>query len=390
MKIVHLINYFQPKLGYQETFLAKEQIRLGHDVSVITSDKYRPFPDFKKTHSVLLGKRYVGCGFRIEDGIPVYRLKSILELKFRIWVLGLERIITRLQPDLIIAHGLLSYSFQLAKLRSKGAKFKLIIDEHIIAQKIRADFLGRIFYTLRKENIKTRLLPWVDKFVGVTEESCMFLTGLQGIPNESVVHIPLGSDGILFRFDGVTRESVRRKLGIAPDQILLLYTGKISEDKGLKVLFRAFNSLNTRQKVFLAVVGGGTDEFKKELTGLLCAEKRKDVIFQDMVSNLELPGFYSASDICIWPETVSISILDAFACSRAVIASDIAPVKERFTNENGLLYRAGDHNDLAEKIVYLAENDFFRSVLGSNARDLVDKQFSWEIINERFMKSAGF
>ena len=45
MKIVILIDYFQPKLGYQEFFLAKEMQKLGHQVYVATSNYYFPFPD---------------------------------------------------------------------------------------------------------------------------------------------------------------------------------------------------------------------------------------------------------------------------------------------------------------------------------------------------------
>jgi hypothetical protein len=42
MKIVHIVDYFQPVLGYQEAFLAKEHAKLGHEVFVITSDRYAP------------------------------------------------------------------------------------------------------------------------------------------------------------------------------------------------------------------------------------------------------------------------------------------------------------------------------------------------------------
>jgi hypothetical protein len=42
MKIIHVIDYFQPQLGYQETFLAKEQAKQGHEVYVLTSDRYNP------------------------------------------------------------------------------------------------------------------------------------------------------------------------------------------------------------------------------------------------------------------------------------------------------------------------------------------------------------
>ena len=42
MKIVHVIDYFQPMVGYHETFLDKEHARMGHDVYIIRSDRYNP------------------------------------------------------------------------------------------------------------------------------------------------------------------------------------------------------------------------------------------------------------------------------------------------------------------------------------------------------------
>ena len=40
MRIVHVIDYYQPKLGYQETFLAREQCKLGHEVRVVTMEGF--------------------------------------------------------------------------------------------------------------------------------------------------------------------------------------------------------------------------------------------------------------------------------------------------------------------------------------------------------------
>ena len=60
MKIVHLCSYIQPKLGYQEYYLAKEHAKMGHEVIVISSDRYYPFPDYNNTIKKILGNRFVG------------------------------------------------------------------------------------------------------------------------------------------------------------------------------------------------------------------------------------------------------------------------------------------------------------------------------------------
>ena len=60
MKIIQIINYFQHQIGYQEYFLAKEQAEAGHNVTIISSDRYFPFPDYESTVKSILGNRYIG------------------------------------------------------------------------------------------------------------------------------------------------------------------------------------------------------------------------------------------------------------------------------------------------------------------------------------------
>ncbi len=106
MKIVHVIDYFQPKLGYQETFLAREHAALGHDVCVVTSDRYNRGLYIGDTATSVLGQRIQKAGFFTEEGMKVWRLKTVFELPNIIWVSGLEKKIRELKPDLVIMHGI--------------------------------------------------------------------------------------------------------------------------------------------------------------------------------------------------------------------------------------------------------------------------------------------
>jgi len=164
MKILHIINYFQPQIGYQEVFLAKEQIKQGHDVSVITSDRYYPFVDFDKTYKNLLGDRICGSGFSKMDGIPIYRLKTLGEIKFRVWLLGLEQKVEELNPDYVHVHAVLANAFRMMKLKKKGMKFKLVADEHII-ELDRAKNPAAEFYNFFKKRKIRNYMQYVAKQV---------------------------------------------------------------------------------------------------------------------------------------------------------------------------------------------------------------------------------
>ena len=47
MKIVHVMNWYIPNMGYQENFLPSEQKKLGYDVEIITSDRIPSFKEFR-------------------------------------------------------------------------------------------------------------------------------------------------------------------------------------------------------------------------------------------------------------------------------------------------------------------------------------------------------
>ena len=49
-KILIIADYFQPKLWYTQTFLAKEYMKKWYDVLVLTSNYYFPFPRHNSSH----------------------------------------------------------------------------------------------------------------------------------------------------------------------------------------------------------------------------------------------------------------------------------------------------------------------------------------------------
>ena len=60
MKILHLINYFNDNLDYQENRLINLQKINGHKVNLITSDRFFPFKDYDLLYKKTLGNRIVG------------------------------------------------------------------------------------------------------------------------------------------------------------------------------------------------------------------------------------------------------------------------------------------------------------------------------------------
>ena len=123
MRIVHVIDYFQPQLGYQETYLAREHQRAGHDVHVVTSDRYLP-----EVRKIVAERRPTSTTDEACD-FTIHRLKLIGEYRTRVWLRHLESKICELEPDLIIMHGIISITtIRIAILKKRLPKTKIIID----------------------------------------------------------------------------------------------------------------------------------------------------------------------------------------------------------------------------------------------------------------------
>ncbi len=120
MKILYMVDYYQPQIGYNEYYLPSEWSGLGHDVTILTSDHYYPFPNYADTAGKLLGARRQKPGVYKQDKITVIKKPLLFEVFTRAVFGGHESIINKIRPDIVIVNKSSSYnSFQAARLKSK-------------------------------------------------------------------------------------------------------------------------------------------------------------------------------------------------------------------------------------------------------------------------------
>ena len=229
-KIVHVQSYFQPHLGYQEYFLCKSMAKLGHDVHIITSDRYAPFLGFKKTK-----ERIVGCGEQTLDGFKIHRISIYFESRGRIMLKGLMKKIISLNPDLIILHGSTNFVNPIVLLNSKKLNAKIVIDEHHMTIIENKSLFAKLFYSIWGYFYRKLIKDDSISLVGVAPNCCEFLSNKYNIPLDQINYIPLGADTDLFYPDQEKCISIRKKLNINKDEILIIYTGKINEEKNFTI-----------------------------------------------------------------------------------------------------------------------------------------------------------
>ena len=165
----------------------------------------------------------------------------------------------------------------------------------------------------------------------------------------------------------------------------ILFVGRPEKRKGLKYLLRAYLRIraqvpNTR----LIVVGAGDFTRYERLMASF-----DDVVFRPNVPYADLPRYYRSATVFSCPNTGNESqgyvLLEALAAGRAVVASNIEGFAGVMTDEEeGLLVKPKDPDQLAAAIIRLLKNPKLRAEFGERGRELA-RHYSWDHVAHRVM-----
>ena len=124
----------------------------------------------------------------------------------------------------------------------------------------------------------------------------------------------------------------------------------------------------------------------------LCLEMRERLGLTDIVSfegpTLEPEKEMAKATIYVQPslsEGFPYTVIEAMACGRPVVATDVGGVREAL-GDTGLLARARSPKDLASKILYLLDHPELRRELSLKARMRVEKLFSYKRFLEEYRR----
>ncbi|MCK9235473.1 MAG: glycosyltransferase family 4 protein [Bacteroidales bacterium] len=396
MHIVHVVVHFPTtKLEYQEVALARVQTRSGNKVTIVTSDWHNNYPNYKEIFEPIIGQRYVGIGISEEERIVIIRLKLKKILKIIPYLSGLNKTLRKINPDFIICHG---FEVGILPIQSYVNKIPLIVDSHFmhVHSVIKSrNNLNKFFVQLKL--IVNRLVLKLNgsylrdkgvSFFGVTEESAANIAKYVGLKTGEVKLIPLGVNRSIFFKSNEIRKNTRNKLGVAENDILLCYTGKIESYKGVHLIIESLARINY-PNLRLLIVGGKTGLYSRYLDKIIQENKLQDyVIFKPFSNKPELNAFFNASDIAVYPRSVTISHIEAMSVGLPIIIENLSGVQHRIEYENGFCINGENEKELDEKINFLINNPNEREKMGRQSLKLVQDKFTWENINKQILSLA--
>ena len=150
---------------------------------------------------------------------------------------------------------------------------------------------------------------------------------------------------------------------------------------GVDVLARAFVKVAaTNQNVNLILLGGGSQGARIRQI-LMNGGMLDRVYFGGQVAQSDLPRWYHMADIYVSPSHVdgsSVSLMEALACGLPCLVSDIPGNREWIVEgKNGWLFRDGDADDLAERILQAIKNRRSFKKMGEAARNTAEQKADW-------------
>ena len=201
--------------------------------------------------------------------------------------------------------------------------------------------------------------------------------------------VPCGFDTA--EFDRMDRAAARAALGWPREQFAVLQLGRLVPRKGIDTVVRALARLRERAGVdaHLYVVGGNAD-LPNEIATPEIARLRgvaagcgvaEHVTFVGRRGRAQLREFYGAADVFVttpWYEPFGITPIEAMACARPVIGSDVGGIRYTVVDgKTGYLVPPRDPDALAERLSRLARDPALAERMGAAGLERVHTSFTW-------------
>ena len=178
------------------------------------------------------------------------------------------------------------------------------------------------------------------------------------------IHIPEMSDKAL----------LRKSLGMAEDEKVLLYLGRLGAEKNIQEIMAYYDRLED-DDIKLYIVGGGPylDPLKEDAAAI-----NKEVIFTGMVESNSVNRYYQAADIFVTAstsETQGLTYYEALANGTIALCRDDAVLDGVIKNGfNGFKYR--NFEEFEKFVNRVFTDDEYKELLEINAREYAEENFS--------------
>lgn len=373
MRIGMMADVYKPHVSGITNYIALNKRYLenrGHEVFVFTFGD----EDYKDEESRIIRS----------SGLPLLDTGYYLGLRYNESAQKLLR-----SMDVVhLHHPFVSGSLAMRYVRPEG--IPLVFTNHT-----RYDLYAQVYLPVVPDIIgETALEAYLPAFCRNCDRVIAPSAGLRGVLRRYGVDTPIFvvPNGVDLRpFQQVQNPLNREDFGFTPDNVVLIYTGRIGPEKNLTFLLRAFaGTAQVYHQVRLLIVGDGRERDNLQdwvkNTGL-----EGKVFFTGMVPYEELPRYLAVADAYVTASVTEVhplSVIEGMAAGLPVLGTQSVGVGDIVVNcETGLLAPEADLAGFTASMVRLVTDHELRKSLGESAREAAkayDIQITTEMMLEQY------
>ena len=347
MKIA-MIGQFPPHIGGVGVHihtLAKKLVKEGHEVYVIT---------------------YPHKNIKDIDGIHVIGTKGINIPGFRALLFylnakkALKKLVKEEKIDIIHGHFLFPAGLSAVEI-GKSENIKTYVTAH-----------GSDMFETYKKHIFMRpiikkVLTQADVVLAVSNslKNEILQTKIKGINEKTRIY---WNSVDITKFKPNNDYLFKKEMKI--NKPIVLYVGNVIKRKNVQALIEAKKIAKTDYA--LVIVGDGS--FLEKLKEIVAKENMDDVIFTGPKNNIN--EIIPSCELLVLPslsESFGLVLIEALACSKPVIGSNLGGITDIITEDVGFLIDPKDPNNISEKIDEILSNKDLKSKFEKNARKRAEK-----------------
>lgn len=390
MKILQLFDATYPQVsGYsmRSKYITDNLKGMGYSLLVFSSPSY----EYDSNQSIYNGVIYRHVSswlYRKMKKIPVLRelcvIFAIVRVSIREWDDGI---------DVIDAHSSVLNGVSGVILK-RIKKVPLVYEIRAFWEDAAVDLgktnEGSLRYSVTR-GIETFVVKNADRVTVICEGLKKDLIARE-VDHKKIDVIVNGVELDKFKPIGKNYETLK-EIGLEKDNEIVGFIGTFFEFEGLEMLIDAVPMMIEQNKnIRVVLVGGGAVEeiLKKKVRDNNLQEY---VLFIGRVPHEDINKYYSIMDIMVYPRVskritelvTPLKPLEAMALGKCVVVSDVGGLKELVENgETGVLFEAGNTNDLANSCVELLYDEQKRKYLKEKALQHVEQHRQWKDICQQY------
>jgi len=366
MKILFTTESYYPIIdggAIAQHRIVHELIKKGHDVRVIA-----PAFSFKNT-------------VEKENGSTIYRphafvLPFYMNNKYHFApfpLLYVKKIIEEFKPDIINVCSPYPISI-CAMILAKKNHIPLVGSIHILPENVLAPFFSSAWYPIMVKYTWSYLVYFYNRvnWATIPTQTGAVMYQEKGLKT-SVSPISNGVNTEMFKPTN-KGEYLRERFNL-PEKPLILYTGRINQEKNVDVLVKSIPFvLKNVDAHFLFCGSGGLKPDMVKLTQQLGVDAH--TTFIDFLDWADYPNIFTLADVFVMPaesELQSIVTLEAIATGVPPVVVNKGAVPELASAQNGLVFEPQDSTQLAKNIITILSDEKLRNTMKKNSLKLSEQ-----------------